>query len=114
MVYSVTQLAMWLCSPESDALGGGGAPGGDMDVEEGQQLSESQRGGDAVAPRDRKVSRASATLAERLRRGMASEMADDLESLLKRGKAVLQGAGADSKQDLAQILLNFFKDHLSN
>jgi nuclear pore complex protein Nup188 len=102
MVYSVTQLALWLAKPELDTPGGGEADPEDA------MMADGPRDG----AKDRKAKRT--TIAERLSRGMSGEMADDLESLLKTGKAALQEHGADSKQNLAAILLNFFKNHLRN
>jgi nuclear pore complex protein Nup188 len=100
MVYSVTQLAMWLSKMEFDAVTSGETEGEELPI------SESQKGD---AGKDRKTPKAPVTLAERLRRGMTVEMADDLEQLLKKGHAVLQERKTD---DFSQVLLNFFKEHL--
>jgi nuclear pore complex protein Nup188 len=107
MLYCVTQLAMWLSKPEFDmAFGGGG--GGDVDNEESQ-------GNETEGVKDRKAPRTSLNLAERLRRGITGEMADDLESLLQKGRMALEddgGPGAAKHKNLSPILIHFFEEHL--
>jgi nuclear pore complex protein Nup188 len=106
MVYSVTQLAMWISKSKFDASGNGN---GDMEVEP-SSTAESQRGDN-----EQRKSAKATPLAERLRRGMTGEIADDLEALLKKAKTALEeGATVDPKQNLALVLSNFLKEHLTN
>lgn len=105
LVYGVTQLVMWLSKPEFDV------PPTDAEGEE-PQATDIQR---AEVSKERRASRPSMTMAERLRRGMTGEMASDLQSLLNKAKPII--AKSDSVLgkpgvDLTQVLLNFLHERI--
>jgi nuclear pore complex protein Nup188 len=105
LLYSVTQLAMWLSKPDFDRT--------HLDADpDDPQTMDILRADSLVAVKDRRP-RSSITMAERLRRGMAGEMAGDLQSLLMKSKAIMQSSdGVIGKPsiDITQILLNFLHD----
>ncbi len=117
LLYSVTQLAMWLSKPdfesaatitEDDAppiLGSGTA----FDSTRIDSIKE-KKVVPAASPRT------SITLAERLRRGMG-EVAGDLQALLVKSKPAFaasdQVIGRPSV-DLTQIMLSFLHEHVGN
>lgn len=102
LIYATTQLAMWLSKPEFESSAG------DTDMDE-QHSGERDTGQKTDASKQRRVRVGSATLAERLRRGMTGEMAADLQSLLNKAKPMLQ-TGSDV--DLTGILANFLRDRV--
>ncbi|KAH9482136.1 Nucleoporin nup184 [Psilocybe cubensis] len=103
LLYSVTQLAMWLSKPGFDA-----APAdSDMDENQGMDVSRPD-GGKERRPR-------SMTMAERLRRGITGEMAGDLQSLLTKSKPILVASDTiigENSTDLTQVLLNFLHERI--
>lgn len=116
LMYSVTQLAMWLSKPdfesavtitEDDApiLGTGTA----FDSTRIDSLRE-KKAAPAASPRT------SITLAERLRRGMG-EIAGDLQALLVKSKPVFAASDqviGKPSVDLTQIMLSFLQEHVGN
>ncbi|PPQ92766.1 hypothetical protein CVT25_003875 [Psilocybe cyanescens] len=105
LLYSVTQLAMWLSKPGFDA-----SPA-DADMDEAQGMDVSRLDGG----KDRRPARSSITMAERLRRGMTGEMAGDLQSLLTKSKPILVASDTiigGPSTDLTQILLNFLHERI--
>lgn len=130
LLYSVTQLAMWLSKPDTEVLG---AP---MDAEdlEGQtmqgpgsvamdvsrhdnlgtkDLKRLAGGALSAAPR----ASISVSLSERMRRGMTGEIVGDLHALLTRSKAVIAGSNqviGKPSVDLTQILLCFLHERVGS
>lgn len=105
MLYSVTQLGMWLSKPEFDAS----TP--DADVED-QQPVDIQR----LDGKERRGGRTPLSLAERLRRGMTGEMASDLLSLLTKAKPLLARSNAfigKDSIDMTQILIHFLHERIA-
>ncbi|KAH7887323.1 nucleoporin subcomplex protein binding to Pom34-domain-containing protein, partial [Phlebopus sp. FC_14] len=107
LVYSVTQLAMWLSKPDFDPSAV------EMETEEhnSQTLDAAREASKGRGPR------ASLTLAERLRRGMTGEMASDLQALLARSKPVLEKSDgvlgkAEVSGDLTQVLSKFLNERM--
>ncbi|KAF9029989.1 hypothetical protein BDZ89DRAFT_1064957 [Hymenopellis radicata] len=105
LVYTITQLAMWLLKPDFDASHN------DMDTD------------DMEAPRqemskDRRGPRSSMTVADRLRRGMTGEMAADLKSLLDKAKPVIKKSDdvlnlQEKRVDLTDVLSNFLRERIT-
>ncbi|KAH7909735.1 hypothetical protein BJ138DRAFT_1173545, partial [Hygrophoropsis aurantiaca] len=140
LVYAVTQLAMWLAKkPDVDASVGGvlasaAAESGDMDTEHEnhthtQQNAEAREG---TGGSGGGKGRSARTLAEQLRRGMAGEMAADLQALLGRARSVLdkseelvsclvfagegkhkEGSKDKNKGDLTQVLSRFLNERVA-
>jgi nuclear pore complex protein Nup188 len=137
LVYSVTQLAMWLSKPETD----NGALGAPMDAEdsEGQTAMQGPGAGlgtsmamdvsrhDSLGAKDSRRSVAGAaaaprasvsvSLTARMRRGMAGEIVGDLHALLTRSKAVIAASNqviGKPSADLTQILLNFLHERVGS
>ena len=120
LLYSVTQLAMWLSKPEFDATSVG-----DSEAEEQRGHNHNHSVMDVQKPdapmgakeRHRAGSgRPGISMAERLRRGMTGEMAGDLQSLLNKSKPVIaKSAMVLGKEpvDVTQILLNFLQERVS-
>ncbi|KAF9535154.1 hypothetical protein CPB83DRAFT_781281 [Crepidotus variabilis] len=105
LLYSVTQLAMWLSKPDFD-----NAP---LDTEDDPQAMDTGR---QDSGRDRRGQRSSLTMAERLRRGMTGEMAGDLQSLLTKSKSIMTASDTiigNPSVDLTQILLNFLHERIN-
>jgi nuclear pore complex protein Nup188 len=104
-LYAVTQLAMWISKPDFDTTPS------DAENDDPQAMDASRTDGS----NDRRQSRSSITMAERLRRGMTGEMAADLQSLLAKSKPILAASetilGGPSV-DLTQILLNFLHERI--
>ncbi|KIJ69754.1 hypothetical protein HYDPIDRAFT_120759 [Hydnomerulius pinastri MD-312] len=106
LVYSVTQLAMWLSKPDFDPAAV------DMETEEhNTQALDTRESTKGRGPR------ASLTLAERLRRGMTGEMAADLQALLTRSKPVLAKSDdvlgkTEGGGDLTQVLSRFLNERV--
>ena len=109
LLYSVTQLAMWLSKPDFDRTPL------DPDADDPQAMDTSRTADSLVVVKERRP-RSSIIMAERLRRGITGEMAGDLQSLLTKSKAILQSSdGVIGKPsiDITQILLNFLHDRIS-
>lgn len=126
LVYTTTQLMMWLCKHDGEHL-----HTGDMDTDEvpqtegyGQGLGGGNRADTgATAPsqkdldRDRRLKRRSMTLADRLRRGMTGEMTMDLQALMTRAKpVVLKSQEFLGKEvvDILPILVNFVEERVNS
>ena len=102
LFYAVTQLGMWLAKPEFDVNGN------DVEMEEKAMK-------DIQPDKDRRATRQSMTMAERLRRGMTGEMAADLQTLLTRAKPVVAKSQVvlDNKAvDLTQVLSQFVTERI--
>ncbi|KAF8165907.1 nucleoporin subcomplex protein binding to Pom34-domain-containing protein [Crassisporium funariophilum] len=111
LLYSVTQLAMWLSKPDFDSTAG------DTDGEDPQAMDASRADGSLVMKDRRQTRSSSITMAERLRRGMTGEMAADLQSLLTKSKSMMIASEAmigKPSVDLTQILLNFLHERIGN
>ena len=109
LLYSVTQLAMWLSKPDFDRTPL------DPDPDDPQAMDTSRTTDSLVVVKERRP-RSSIIMAERLRRGITGEMAGDLQSLLTKSKAIMQSSdGVIGKPsiDITQILLNFLHDRIS-
>lgn len=118
LLYSVTQLAMWLSKPdfensttivEEDALPTLGL-GNAFDSSRIDSAKEKKAAPSTASPR------ASMTLSERLRRGMG-EVAGDLQALLMKSKSVFAASDqviGEPTVDLTQIMLNFLHEHVSS
>ena len=109
LVYSITQLAMWLSKPEDS--GEVGADVIDMSMDEDSQ----RRTIDMVVssgPGRKSVS----TFADRLKSGMTGEMASDLHSLLNKAKPIVAKSndliGAGGQVDLTDVLSLFLTEHV--
>ena len=103
LVYGVTQLVMWLSKPEFDA------PPVDVDAEEPMEVHKMD------ISKERRSSRSSMTMAERLRRGMTGEMASDLQLLLTKSRPVIAKSDTILGQpsvDLTQVLSNFLHERI--
>jgi nuclear pore complex protein Nup188 len=106
LIYSTTQLAMWLSKPDMDATG-------TTEMETDDFAGESQRGGETG--KERRARRSSQTLTERMRRGMTGEMAADLQSLLNKAKPIIaksKGVVGTTDVDVTPILSNFLHDRI--
>lgn len=108
-LYAITQLGMWISTPEFDA-------GGDIEVDEPVE-NQSLRDGAKDRERERERRRASMTIGERLRRGMTGEMNTDLQGLLLKAKPVIQRSDAvvspgSGGVDLTQVLLKFLNERI--
>ena len=140
LLYSVTQLAMWLSKPdtESNVLG---AP---MDAEDSEGQTSMQGPGsglatsmamdisrhDGLTTKDLKRSitgaamsaagprsSISVSMTERMRRGMTGEIVSDLHALLMRSKAVIAASDqviGKPSVDLTQILLSFLHERIGS
>ena len=82
LLYSVTQLAMWLSKPDFDRTLL------DPDPDNPQAMNTSRTTDSLVVLKERRP-RSSIIMAERLRRGITGEMAGDLQSLLTKLKAII-------------------------
>jgi nuclear pore complex protein Nup188 len=103
LVYSVTQLVMWLSKPEFDV------PSADVEGDESMEIQRTE------GPKERRAPRPSITMAERLRRGMTGEMASDLQSLLNKAKPIIAKSDTvlgKAGVDLTQVLLNFLHERI--
>ncbi|KDR84406.1 hypothetical protein GALMADRAFT_237258 [Galerina marginata CBS 339.88] len=108
LLYSVTQLAMWLSKPDFDSTPV------DADTDDPQAM-------DASRPdntKDRRQTRStSITMAERLRRGMTGEMAGDLQSLLTKSKPIFTASDTvigKPSVDITQVLLTFLHGRIGS
>lgn len=137
LLYSVTQLAMWLSKPDTENYvlgaamdaedsegqtsmqgpGSGLATSMAMDVSRHESLStknlkRSVTGG-AAGPR----ASISVSLNERMRRGMTGEIVGDLHALLMKSKSVIAASNqviGRPSVDLTQILLNFLHERVGS
>lgn len=110
LLYSVTQLAMWLSKPDFDRTPL------DPDPDDPQAMDTSRTADLLVVVKKDRRPRSSIIMAERLRRGITGEMASDLQSLLTKSKAIMQlsdGVVGKPSVDITQILLNFLHDRIS-
>lgn len=104
VIYATTQLALCLSKPDFDTVAND-TDMDDLDI------------GRSDPAKERRAPRGSMTLADRLRRGMTSEMAADLLSLLEKAKPVMKqsdvvlGTGA---ADLSDILTVFIRERISS
>lgn len=122
LLYSVTQLAMWLTKPDFDRTP---LDPGDPDDPHAMDTSRTtdstttttSLSSSSLVKKKKKERRPRSIMAERLRRGITGEMAGDLQSLLMKSKAVMQSSdGVIGKPsiDITQILLNFLHDRISS
>jgi nuclear pore complex protein Nup188 len=107
LIYAATQLAMWLSKPEPDTTT-------EMDTDDQAQDIHHHHHKEAV--KERKTTRPSSTLVDRLRRGMTGEMASDLQSLLNKAKPIILKSknvlGTTDDVDLTQVLSNFLHERV--
>lgn len=104
LVYTITQLVMWLLKPDFDATHN------DMDTDDMEARQEMSQ--------DRRGPRSSMTVADRLRRGMTGEMAADLKSLLDKAKPVIKKSDdvlnqKEKRVDLTDVLSNFLRERIA-
>ncbi len=104
LVYTITQLVMWLLKPDFDATHN------DMDTDDMEARQEMSK--------DRRGPRSSMTVADRLRRGMTGEMAADLKSLLDKAKPVIKKSDdvlnqKEKRVDLTDVLSNFLRERIA-
>ncbi|KAF8887259.1 hypothetical protein CPB84DRAFT_1837740 [Gymnopilus junonius] len=115
LLYSVTQLAMWLSKPDFDSAPqsmDADAEGDAMDISRADVIGAKERRGTTTTP----STRSSITMAERLRRGMTGEMAGDLQSLLTKSKPIIIASDTiigKPSVDLTQVLLNFLHERIT-
>ena len=99
--YAVTQLALWLAKPEFDGTGM------EMEIEEPQvEVSDKDRRG---------VGRRAPSMADRLRRGMTGEMANDLQNMLNRAKPLITKTTTivgEQEIDLTAVLSRFVQERI--
>lgn len=143
LFYATTQLGAWLARPElfEDKHGAGIAASAenadaDMETDLADSHGSSVGPGGSVAgggPGDSKKGRRreSLTLAERLRRGMTGEMANELKGLMEKARPVLQksrdvvggsgkekaaplgkGKGKEVELDIVKVLVDFLGDRI--
>lgn len=137
LLYSVTQLAMWVSKPDTESSdlasgmdaedvegqtsmqgpGSGLATSMAMDISrlESHSTKDLKRsvGGGAAGPR----ASISVSLNERMRRGMTGEIVGDLHALLMKSKSVIAASNqviGKPSVDLTQILLSFLHERVGN
>lgn len=102
LLYMITQLAMWLSKPESEA------PPADLDGED-QTMADSQK----PETKERRGPRMS--LGTRFRRGMTGEMAMDVQTLLTKAKPIIAKTDTilgEGQVDICEILSTFLQNHI--
>ena len=111
LTYAVTQLAMWLLKPdfEPSATVSGGGDSMTLDGEDERMDGKEHRS----------HARPSASLAERVRRGMTGELAADLQALITKAKpiieksdGVLDPSGKGKGVDLTDVLGKFLLERV--
>lgn len=113
LTYAVTQLVMWLSKPEFEP-----PATNEMEIEPDSSVAPIDVNGrpDHSLLKDRtRTPSARMTMAERLRRGMTSEMASDLKELLNKSKLIVAKSTAivgEDSTDILQVLTNFLQDHV--
>ncbi|EIW76402.1 hypothetical protein CONPUDRAFT_168949 [Coniophora puteana RWD-64-598 SS2] len=124
LLYSITQLALWLAKPDFDPATSSPSGGGDMEMDElqphadgGRELSlaPASSGSASGGRKSARGASTSLTLAERLRRGMTGEMASDLQSLLGKSKPVLaksESVLGQGQVDLTDVLTRFLNERI--
>lgn len=117
LTYAVTQLVMWLSKPEFEPSTTTEA---EIELDSNAMAMDATGRPDASSFKERTrgtSARTPLTMAERLRRGMTSEMASDLKELLNKTKPIFAKSvtivGKDST-DIVQVLINFLQDHISS
>ena len=107
LLYSVTQLAMWLLKADFDRTPL------DPDPDDPQAMDTVRTDSSVVVKEHQPHSLI--CMAERLRCGMTGEMAGDLQSLLTKSKAIMQlidGVIGKPSLDITQVLSNFLHDRV--
>ncbi|KAJ3869214.1 nucleoporin subcomplex protein binding to Pom34-domain-containing protein [Lentinula novae-zelandiae] len=102
LLYMITQLAMWLSKPESEA------PPADLDGED-QTMADPQK----PETKERRGPRMS--LGTRFRRGMTGEMAMDVQTLLTKAKPIIAKTDTilgEGQVDICEILSTFLQNHI--
>ncbi len=113
LTYAVTQLVMWLSKPDFDP-----STAQEMDVEaDSNAMAMDASRSDSTSLKERtRGTRTLLTMAERLRRGMTSEIASDLKALLNRANPIVTKSatiwGKDSV-DIVPVLVIFLQDHIN-
>ncbi|XP_006461023.1 hypothetical protein AGABI2DRAFT_221404 [Agaricus bisporus var. bisporus H97] len=114
LTYAVTQLVMWLSKPEF-----GPSATNEMEIETDSSVTSMdvtvRADTSLLKDRTRTPSARAMTMAERLRRGMTSEMASDLKELLTKSKPIVAKSATIVGQDatdIIQVLINFLQDHV--
>ena len=99
--YAVTQLALWLAKPGLESSVVETEP-----EEKSTEVPEKERRGG---------SRASLSIAERLRRGMSGEMAVDLQNMLTRAKPLIAKTApivGEKEIDITAVLSRFVQERI--
>lgn len=107
LLYTVTQLALWLSKPEFDVTSR------EMDADD---MVTDNQSPESLKERRSARRQSSLSLAERLRRGMTGEMAADLQSLLTKAKPMVAKSEAilgNKDVDLTQVLSHFVQERIS-
>lgn len=114
LTYAVTQLVMWLSKPEFEP-----PVTNEIEIEADSGVASMDVTGrpdhSLLKDRTRTPSARAMTMAERLRRGMTSEMASDLKELLSKSKPIVAKSTAivgGGSTDIIQVLINFLQDHV--
>ncbi|KAF9445018.1 hypothetical protein P691DRAFT_777875 [Macrolepiota fuliginosa MF-IS2] len=116
LTYAVIQLVMWLSKPDFEHST---SPDMDIETDSSAMAMDASRPEASLKERVRGSARTvqSLSMAERLRRGMTSEMASDLKELLNKAKPIIAKSGTivgKESVDIVQILINFLQDHISS
>lgn len=116
LTYAATQLVMWLSKPEFEPST---SPDMDIEVDSSVLAMDVGRPDTSLKERARGPARTAqpVAMAERLRRGMTSEMASDLKALLNKAKPIVAKSVAivgKESVDIMQVLVNFLQDHISS
>lgn len=113
LTYAVTQLAMWLLKPDFESST---IPGSESMTIDGIAEDEKMDGKE-----HRSHARPSASLAERVRRGMTGEIAADLQALITKAKPIIEKSestldpsGKGKNVNLADVLGRFLQERIIN
>lgn len=113
LTYAVTQLAMWLLKPDFESST---IPGSESMTIDGIAEDEKMDGKE-----HRSHARPSASLAERVRRGMTGEIAADLQALITKAKPIIEKSestldpsGKGKNVNLTDVLGRFLQERIIN
>ena len=109
LTYAVTQLAMWLLKPDFDSSTESMTVDG---IAEDEKMDGKEH---------RSHARPSASLAERVRRGMTGEIAADLQALITKAKPIIEKSestldpnGKGKCVNLTDVLGRFLQERIIN
>ncbi|KAF8632804.1 hypothetical protein AX15_001669 [Amanita polypyramis BW_CC] len=111
LTYAVTQLIMWLVKPDFEPSSDSMTLDGEDERMDGKEQNQHQQ--------HRSHGRSSASLAERVRRGMTGEVAADLQALITKAKPIIEksddvlDSGGNAKSvDLTDVLGKFLQERV--